>query len=233
MRCRDGLPILACCLLSACDADTPTWPVEDESIFTVTFVDEADDLVALPAYSAPVSYPPVDIRRIRLGVAGDYLYMLVDFGATIPEEPVHIRRSGEIEEQWVRNQGMNVALNSDGSRDTGGAGEGVDGIDIFFAIAFAYGARVEVYANYDFPTRDVHLNRGHLKGELGRGGPGHDFALVRYDISTVRSYLPPSLPLEVGSWSEAESYDARGDLKYHHFAFDRVIDGGIWTIPAG
>lgn len=233
------LSVLACTSLAACDADSPTWPVDEVSLFSITFTDGTGDLAALPtaweapSYSGLVSYPPVDVERIRLGVQDDYLYMRVDFVAPIPDEPVHIPRSGEVEEQWVRNQGMNVALNTDGNRETGGGGEGVKGIDIFFAIALEYGSRIEVYANYDFPTPDVHLNQSQIEGELGDGGPGHDFVLVRYDISGLGAYLPRSVPLEVGSWSEAESYDSDGTLKYHHFAFDRVIDGGIWTIPAG
>lgn len=145
---------------------------------------------------------------------------------------VHVQPSGEVEEQWANNQGMNIALNVDGDIDTGGGGEGVHGIDIFFAVSFDYGRRNQVYANWDFPDGDVHHNQQHMDGELLEGGPGHSFALVRYDVSNLGSFFPRGQTVDVGSWSEAESYDAQDNLKYHHFAFDRVIDGGSWVIPA-
>ncbi len=60
---------------------------------------------------------------------------------------------------------------------------------------------------------------------------GTNFGIVRYDISELETYVPRGTTVDVGSWSEAESFDAQGELKYHHFAFDRVIDGGSWQIP--
>ena len=71
-----------------------------------------------------------------------------------------------------------------------------------------------------------------MNGELGQGGPGHDFVFVRYDVSDLGSFFPHGQSVDIGSWSETESFDADGELKYHHFAFDRVIDGGVWAIPA-
>ena len=215
-----------------------TWPADLAAVLTQSFPDGTGDLELMPPeqagppYSDPVPYPPIDITEIAVGVEGEYLYMRVDFAGTIPTDVVHVAAAGEVEEQWVKNQGMNIALNTDGDIQTGGGGEGVSGIDIFFAVSFDYGLRDQVYANYDFPDGDLHHNQQQVEGELGDGGPGHDFALVRYDVSGLGSFFPGGQTVDVGSWSEAESFNADGSLKYHHFAFDRTIDGEQWSIPA-
>jgi hypothetical protein len=116
--------------------------------------------MAGPPYSGPAPFPSVDVERVLLGIEGDFLFMRVDFAGAIPTAVVHIAESGETEEQWVRNQGFNVSVNSDGDIQTGGGGEGVSGVDIFFAINFDYGSRVQVYANYGFPTGDLHEPQG-------------------------------------------------------------------------
>ena len=72
--------------------------------------------------------------------------------------------------------------------------------------------------------------QGQEEAELGGGGPGHDYAIVRYRIVDLGAYVPRGEQVEVGSWSEAESFDAAGDLKYHHFAFDRMIEDDTWII---
>lgn len=213
------------------------WPADIEAVFTTSFSDPGGDQEALPVemagppYSGPVPFPPVDVTEVQLGIEGDFLYMRVRYAGTIPTDVVHIAQAGEVEEQWVRNQGMNVAVNSDGA-PSGGSGEGVAGIDIFFAVSFEYGVTSQIYANYDFPDGDVHHHQYQIVGELGLGGPGHDFAVARYDVSNLGPFLPRGIEVDVGSWSEAESFNADGSLKYHHFAFDRVIDGGRWPIPA-
>jgi len=213
------------------------WPDDLDAVFTKVFEDATDDQVALPVdmagppYSGPVPFPPADVRRVSVGVDGRFLYMRVDYLGSIPIDVVHQQPSGEIEDQWVKDQGMNIAMNVDGDIDTGADGEGVHGIDIFFAVAFDFGMRAKVYANWDFPDGDVHHHQNHSEGELGIGGPGYDYAVVRYDTSTMGAFFPRGATVDVGSWSEAESFDADGSLKYHHFAFDRVIDGGTWTIP--
>jgi hypothetical protein len=172
------------------------------------------------------------VTQIAVGVDGDYLYMQVEFAGAIPTERVQIRAAGEVEEQWVSNQGMNIALNVDGDESGGGSGEGVSGVEIFFAVGVDYGERVQVYANWDFPDGDIHNNTYHMDSELGAGGPGYDYVLVRYDISDLGEYFPLGATVDIGSWSEAESENGDGSLKYHHFAFDAVIDGGSWTIPS-
>ena len=70
-----------------------------------------------------------------------------------------------------------------------------------------------------------------MYGELGEGGQGFDYVLVRYKIDELGAYFPLGSTIELGSWSEGESFNSDGTLKYHHFAFDRAIDGGRWSIP--
>lgn len=214
------------------------WPTDMTSILTTAFPDSVNDLVAMPVeqegppYSGPVSYPQVDVTSISLGIDSIYLYMRVNFAGTIPTAPVQITASGEVESQIVKNQGMNISLNTDNDIQTGSGGAGIAGVDIFFAVGFEYGVRNLVYANYDFPESDIHNNNQHLEGVVGEGGPGHKYAIVRYDISGLGSFLPLGTTVQIGSWSEAESYNADGSLKYHHFAFDAFV-ATTWTIPAG
>lgn len=217
--------------------DAP-WPSNLNAVLTTTFTDPQGDQELLPPdqdgppYSAPVAFPSVDITSIAVGVDGAFLYMRVDYAGVIPVDPAYIAPSGEIEEQWVTNQGMNIALNVDGDVGTGGGGEGVSGIDIFFAVSFDFGDRSLIYVNWDFPDGDLHHNVSQMDGELGDGGPGEDYAVVRYDISNLGAFFPRGETVDIGSWSEAESYDApNGNLMYHHFAYDRVIDGGTWLLP--
>ena len=75
------------------------------------------------------------------------------------------------------------------------------------------------------------ISQSQTTGELFEGGPGFTYALVRYDISTLGDFFVKGTTVNAGSWSEAESFDEDGTLKYHHFAYDRVIDGGSWSIP--
>ncbi len=216
------------------------WPEDMSTVWTESFSDGLGDQEALPPemagppYADPVAFPAIDVTEIQLGVRGDFLYMEVRYAGPVPNDIVHVQPDGEIEEQWVTNQGMNIALNTDDDQATGGGGEGVQGIDIFFAVGFDYGVRHNVYANWSFPDSDLHHPEFHMDGELGQGGPGYDFALVRYEISQLPEvFFPIGLEVEIGSWSEAESFDAAGELLYHHFAFDRVIDEGLWFIANG
>ena len=218
--------------------DAP-WPSNLSTILTTAFADGVGDQEALPTwmagppYSGPVPFPSVDVTNISVGVDGQFLYMRVDYAGTIPDDAVHFQPAGEIEEQWVENQGMNIALNVDGDIGTGGGGEGVSGIDTFFAIGFDFGVAPNIYSNWDFPDGDVHHNQHHREGELGEGGPGFSYAVARYDLTDLGAFFPFGTTVDVGSWSEAESFNQDGSLKYHHFAFDRVIDGGSWEIPDG
>lgn len=244
------VPMLILLLVSSCSKDEEDqdgltnpeiitdWPADMAAILTAAFPDSANDLIALPVaqegppYSGPVSYPAVDVTNISLGIDSIYLYMRVDFTGTIPTTPVQITASGEVESQIVKKQGMNISLNTDNDIQTGSGGAGIAGVDIFFAVGFEYGLHNLVYANYDFPASDIHNNNQHLEGILGEGGPGYKFVIVRYDISGLGSFLPLGTTVQIGSWSEAESYNADGSVKYHHFAFDPFI-ATTWAIPAG
>lgn len=252
MRALWILTALAALLVGGCESDgdggqpggpeddttsfPEPWPSDLESVLSQSYVDGAGDQEQMPPeqagppYSTIMVHPPIDVTQIRLGVDAGFLYMRVEFAGVIPTRRLHVLAEGEVEEQWVANQGMNVAVNSDGL-PTGGGGEGVDGIDVFFAIGFAYGEFDQVYCNYGFPTGDLHEALGQRLGELGDGGPGHDFVLARYDVREFDEYLPPGETLWIGSWSEAESYEADGTLKYHHYAYDRAIDGGQFSVP--
>ena len=103
---------------------------------------------------------------------------------------------------------------------------------VFFAVGFAYGWQTNVYANWGFPDGDLHHQQFHAEGELGMGGPGFDYVVVRYLIRDLAAYFPRGQAFDIGSWSEAESFTESGDLLYHHFAFDRVIDGEQFTAPS-
>lgn len=52
-------------------------------------------------------------------------------------------------------------------------------------------------------------------------------------IGEVGDFFARAETVDIGSWSEAETYDADRTLEYHRFAFHRVIDAGVWTTPAG
>lgn len=216
----------------------PVDTTDYSAVFTDTINDSVNDLRLLPPeqgappYAEAYDLPYVDVTRILLGIDGIYLYLKVEFRGAIPTGEVPIMASGEVEAQIVTNQGMNVALNTDNNRETGGGGEGVQGIDIFFAVSFNYGASNDIYCNYDFATNDVHDHQQQVTGKLLQGGPGSNFALVRYDISGLGEFFPRGTTVELGEWSEAESYNADGTLKYHHFAFDPIDQGVTWTIPA-
>lgn len=213
------------------------WPAELNVVLLDTFPDGVNDQVNLPIeqdglpYSGPVDFPSVDVTQIILGVDRGFLYMRVDYRGSIPTEPVQIIQAGEVEAQLVTDQGMNISLNTDNNLQTGSSGDGISGVDIFFAIGFTFGNDINIYANYDFPDGDIHHNQQQIDGELGFGGPGYSYAIVRYDISNLGSFFPLGETISFGSWSEAESSNPDGTIKYHHFAFD-PFDAVIWTIPA-
>ncbi len=248
MKLMSLLILILLVLLSACGSNdtnpnepAPTLvgtgdPADYELVLTEMLPDAAGDQIAMPPeaagpdYSGPVIYPPVDVTGVRLGVDGDWLYMRVDFHGQIPPARVSIAAEGEIESQIVGGQGMNIAMNTDGDIQTGGGGEGVSGIDIFFAVGFDYGREVNIYANYDFPDGDLHHNQQQLLGELLAGGSGHQYVIVRYNVSNLGVFFPRGSQVDLGGWSEAESFNADGSLKYHHFAFDELYSGS-WDIP--
>ena len=82
----------------------------------------ANDQIAMPVeaagppYSGPVPYPSIDLIEVRLGVDSEFLYMRVEIAGPIPSQQVRFTQKGEMEDQIVMNQGMNIALNTDGNR---------------------------------------------------------------------------------------------------------------------
>lgn len=73
--------VLAAFILTGCgDGTMYPWPTEYSGIFSKFITDPADDLVMLwpdqPPY--PVSYSPVDVTQVSLGVQGTNVSMIVD-----------------------------------------------------------------------------------------------------------------------------------------------------------
>ena len=215
------------------DSATDPWPGDIGSILSSVLADPADDPEVAPGGGPPyvTHYAPADIRDVSLGMDGKYLYMRLDFSGILPHGNVYVPADGVVEEQTVHGQSFSINLDCDNSDVTGANGEGVKGLDIYFAINMLYGIETMAYANYDFPPPgdpnygDVHYHNGHVEGEVGAGGPGYDFLLLRYDVSGVDPFFfPRGTTVEIGAWSEAES-----DL-YHHFSFD-PMNPSNWAIP--
>ena len=199
------------------------WRAESDNIFTVVFVDPANDLEGnvpeSPSY--PISYPATDVTGVDLGIDGNYLYIKATFTDTIPSEIVSISASGDVEAQTVHQHDIGINLDIDNNGSTGAAG----GIDIFFAVVFFYGNSTSVYANYNFSSTDIHEHQSSLEGELVGGGAGYKYAVLRYDISQLdSSYFPRGQTVVVSIWAEAESN------LYHHYAYD-PMPLQSWTIP--
>ncbi|MBI5837260.1 MAG: hypothetical protein HZB25_08450 [Candidatus Eisenbacteria bacterium] len=214
-------------------APSDPWPTDYTDIMAAGLTDPVGDLRLAPGgappYRQPVGYPPVDITRLSLGIHGKYLYMRADFSGPLPGARVSIPHSGEVEAQEVSSQAFNISVDSDNDDATGAWGEGIAGVDIFFAVKLEYGQWSTAYANFGFPPpgnphyRDIHYNSGHIEGQMGPGGPGASYIIVRMDVSSLGTYLRPGSTVEIGGWSEAESN------LYHHFAFDPLAPGQ-WTL---
>lgn len=179
-----------------------------------------------PPYTSPVAYSPIDVTQVVFGMVDDYLYMQLDFNAIIPSAPQTVPASGEVEQQSVTAQSFNFALDTDNNDATGGAGEGVDGVDFCFTVHADYGVGVEVTADYGIPSGGGFAGSGQLQGELGAGGPGSNFVLVRFDVSGVgQGVLPRGTQVEIGGWSVAESN------LYDGLSTDS-LDTDTWSVPA-
>ncbi|MES9971248.1 MAG: hypothetical protein ABW092_14540 [Candidatus Thiodiazotropha sp.] len=208
---------------------TDPWPDDINAVYSVVSIDSSNDAEIAPGgappYIAPVNYPPIDVIGLSMGIDEGYLYIRFDFAGVIPTAEDPISASGEIEAQTVIGQSISVNFNSDGDLSTGAGGEGIDGIDIFFAFSLDYGNPPYVYTNYGFPDGDIHHHVGHSDGELGEGGPGYDHAVLRFLISDFADYFPSGETIDYGGWSEAES-----DL-YHHYAFDPMPASSFYIEP--
>ncbi|MBT3363171.1 MAG: hypothetical protein HN929_12040 [Chloroflexi bacterium] len=201
---------------------TEPWPDDYALIFTYTIDDSGSDfdqnISGAPAYIDEINYSPINVTKVWLGMDGDYLYMRLDYASTIPDDPLWIAATGNVQEQTVGVQGTSLALDVDSNPDTGAE---FSGIEIFFSVNHEYGSRSEAYAKYDLSALVVVK---HLDGEVGDGGMGDNYVIVRYDTSQLGEYFPRGDTVMLEFWSEAES-----DL-YHHFDFEE-IDAVQWTIP--
>jgi hypothetical protein len=140
---------------------------------------------------------------------------------------VTIAASGDVEAQVATGQSQSLVIDADHDDGTGaGASPWLEGVDLFFAINYRYGVDTQVYANWDYQQGDIHLHQGQLEGEVGEGGPGHRYVIVRYDVSTLpASFFPRGHTVELGSWTEAESN------LFHEMAVDTVIEHATWDVP--
>lgn len=205
------------------------WPTDINSVYTTTISESSNDNEIAPGgappYSTAVYYPPADVIGLSMGIEDGFFYIRFDFAGVIPTTDIPVSAAGEIEAQTVTAQGISVNFNSDGDLNTGAGGEGIDGIDLFFGFSLEYGEPPYVYANYGFPDGDIHHPLGHSDGEMGEGGPGYQYVVLRFMISDFADYLPSGETLDYGGWSEAES-----DL-YHHFSFDPLAPGSFYVQP--
>lgn len=226
MRKIPLLPVVV--LLVACDNEEKNLTLpqlyDDPAIFTTVVTDPTGDLLYMPESPPTIpDYPAVDLREMALGVSNDgWFYLRFSFNGTLPTAPPVV--NGET----VTRQGFNVSMNTDDNPYSGGNGPGVSGIDVYYAVAFEYGAdptdaNRAPYANYGV-TSDVHVYAGQATGEFRSGGPGYDFVVFRFDASAMGQWFPRGSTVQYGAWSEAES------ASYHHFAFDQLAGGG-WAIP--
>ena len=195
----------------------------DEGVVYQQVLPDGTNDLALANSEAPPSvipYPPADITGVYAAVSGNYLYVKFTFNALIPTGVQSV--SGQV----VTGQGTNLSLDSDNNPLTGAAGDGIAGVDIFFAVNITYGASrpLKPYANFGFPSGNIHNNTGSLTGAYRSGGPGYSHVVARWDISGLGAYFPRSTLVKAGSWSEAPS------TQYHHFAYDAVTALN-WTTP--
>ncbi len=214
-------------------APTPSndpWPLGYGLVFTKSGVDAVNDLTVAHPGDGPaelVPFPSVDSSRVQMGIEGDYLYIRLDYAGVIPTRPVNIPASVGIEAQVVDAQAQSFVLNVDADDLTGaGAAPWLEGVDLFFGVVFKYGVETLVYANWDFLGGDIHLNQSQLIGEVGEGGQGFDYVVVRYDVSLLpAAFFPRGQTVGIGSWTEAESN------LYHEMALDSVLEHDTWAIP--
>ncbi|MCX6554885.1 MAG: hypothetical protein NTZ12_07725 [Candidatus Aminicenantes bacterium] len=195
------------------------WPqyADDPAIFTMFIDDPAGDQILAPEGGPPQvnPFPPIDLKKISLGVRDDYFYLRVDVAGQIPNS------SQKINGDKLKKQAFNLAVDSDNNPGSGM----YDGSDIIFHVSFDYGFRSESpYAWCEFSGEDADSGQRKIGGERRSGGPGYDFFVFRYKISKLAGYFPRGGMTMLQSWSEVMS------TQYHHFAFDN-IQPLHWTIP--
>ncbi len=210
-----GVALLVIALVGCAQFSAPSWPVDYIPILTDQFPDPAGDEI-VPAGS----YPSVDVTNLALGVFEDYLYIRVDYSAPIPTTAQDVAGIWPAPADSVMDHSFVLNLDVD-------AGPGFD-IDVAFHCKLRYGEGYTIYILNTVIPASLDLLEG--IGELGEGGSGFDFLLVRYDVSRLGSLFPRGATVSANFWSRAEDIDAEGGQPGDHEAIDPV-GVGFWTIP--
>jgi hypothetical protein len=212
------LPVAGCVILvmayAGCPQFTaPPWPTNYAPILTDQYVDAVGDEVSPLGVG---TYPSIDVTDVALGVDNDYLYIRVDFAVPIPTVHQDVSGVWPFPSEYVKDQGFRLNLNVDGQF----------GGDVLFTCKLRYGEgyvlyvlSVEVPANLD-PLVGV--------GELGEGGSGYDYLIVRFDVSELGSLFPRGTAVTAGLDASADSVDADDNMA--DSAWDNV-SVGVWNIP--
>ena len=208
------------------DAD---WVNAASQALTQSIADPTGDFEASPTggppYSQPVAFSPADVTNVAFGLDENYLYVRLDYNGNIPDTPQSLSPAGEVESQMVLSQTFHLAMDTDNSDATGGTGQGVDGVDLCFALRADYGQGFQVVASQSIPAGEISMLGGQIQGEIGAGGPGSKFVFARFGLAAIDlQVFAPGATIEVGGWSEAES-----DL-YNDMTSDSLRITS-WSIP--
>ena len=206
------------------------WPSDLTSTLTEVRLDLTGDWITGVGTDPDlvIPYAPTDVVRSAYGVDDDFFYLRLEFAGTIPSVPQDIPGNPpDFVSQTATGQVSSFVINTDGNDTSGGqANPWANGVEIFFAFVIEYGLRIDIYANYDFANDDLHQHRQQVLGELGAGGPGTNFMLMRWDVSQLPpAFFPRGQTVTVGQWTEGETN------LIHEMAIDTAIEHGTWTIP--
>lgn len=197
--------------------DVP-WPEDLELIWLYNITDPLGDFENVSEIEGPqtiIPYPPCDILSVKWGIHGEFFYLQVEYADIIPNQNVSIQSN------LVHGQSMSVAFDTDNNSSSGT----LWGVEVFFAVGYIYEeSSVKVYAGFDFLNEDIHSMQRSEPGELGFGGIGYDYVIVRYNLTILGDAFPGGYFTPWWSWSEAES-----DI-FHHFALDELGQGN-WSCP--
>ena len=206
-----GVALLVIALVGCAQFSAPPWPVDYIPILTDQFPDPAGDEI-VPAGS----YPPVDVTNLALGVFEDYLYIRVEYSAPIPTTAQDVAGIWPAPAESVTDQSFVLYVDLDAGT----------GYDMAFVCKLRYGEGYTIYILNAVIQASLDPLEG--IGELGEGGSGFDFLIVRYDVSRLGSLFPRGATVWVDFWSRAEDIDV--DDWQAGQATDPV-GVGLWTIP--
>ena len=204
-------------ILTACEGFTAApWPTDYVPIFLPAsmFADPAGD------EGSPLgigTYPSVDITDVALGVSTEYLYIRVDFSTPIPSAPVDVSGVWPDPSKWVLNHGFTLFLNVDGQ----------PGDDIIFRCKLRYGGEYLIATYRVDPAPNLNQLIG--VGELGEGGSGFNYMIVRYYVEDLGDLFPRGVAVSASFSSFAESYQADREVPVDT-AYDNTFLGA-WTTP--